>query len=100
MRKIAQLVQVLLSLPNVPVKALGQGIEPVGDLIGRANTRHRIYGGGNFQAENLSNSLLDNSPIFNRKLISNKSLFCKKICSKAWFTKNHFDIIFGLNVSK
>lgn len=42
MRQIAQLVQVLLPLPDVPMQALGQGIEPIGDLIGRADTRYRI----------------------------------------------------------
>lgn len=46
MRKVAQLVQMLLSLPDVPVKAFGQGIEPIGDLIGRTNTRHRVNGRG------------------------------------------------------
>lgn len=42
MREVAQLIQVLLLLAHVPVQALGERVEPVGDLVGCADRRHRV----------------------------------------------------------
>lgn len=43
-------VQRLLALAHVPVQALGQRIEPVADLVLRADARHRIDGRGHAKA--------------------------------------------------
>ena len=50
-RHVRHLVELSLLLPDVPVEALGQGGEPVGDLIGRADGRHRVDRGRHVQAE-------------------------------------------------
>ena len=50
-REVGELVEVLLLLPDVPVEALGERGEPVGDLVLRAYRRHRVDGRGHAQAE-------------------------------------------------
>lgn len=49
--EVAQLVQVFLFFPNVPMETLSQRVEPVGDLVGCADAGHRVYGGGYPQTE-------------------------------------------------
>ena len=53
-REVGELVEVLLLLPHVPVEALGERGEPVGDLVLRAYRRHRIDGRGHAEAEIIS----------------------------------------------
>ena len=53
-REVGELVKVLLLLPHVPVEALGERGEPVGDLVLRAYRRHRIDGRGHAEAEIIS----------------------------------------------
>ena len=48
--EVGELVEVLLLLAHVPVQALGQGGEPVGDLVLRADRRHGVDGGGHAEA--------------------------------------------------
>jgi len=88
-REIAQLVQVLLPFPNVPVKAFGQRIEPVRDLVDRANTRHRVHGGGYLQAERLNTISFfnDDSPIRSDRLLRSSGIKRKLISIKAYFAK-------------
>ena len=49
-REVGELVEVLLLLPDVPVEALGERGEPVGDLVLRAYRRHRVDGRGHAEA--------------------------------------------------
>ena len=50
MREISELVEVFLSLADVPMEAFRKGIEPVGDLFLSADARYRINGGCDAQA--------------------------------------------------
>ena len=49
-REVGELVEVLLLLPDVPVAALGERGEPVGDLVLRAYRRHRVDRCGHAEA--------------------------------------------------
>ena len=48
-RRVVDSVQLALLLAVVPAQTLVQRVEPVGDLVGRADGRHREHGRGHAQ---------------------------------------------------
>lgn len=49
--EVAQLVQVFLFFPDIPMETLSERVEPVGDLVGCADAGHRVLRRGYPQAE-------------------------------------------------